>query len=881
MAITSMRCILVIFLAAVCCKCQSDNPGASSSWAKLQISPDTLSSMKYGNFLVEIYEHANNHKATTTDSKKKYFYSPIALLDHKSAVSRLNRVTKQQEMRFRVEMWNDKVENEVVKYLNEIVGHQIKSNQVRVIPLEKVILTSNTPATDYSLSPVWTNYDKSKTLRLSLSCFEQKICDELASEMRSDPEQFDHFKLLYSLSSQTSQTKQTTIRIDSVTSGQMVSTLLQKFGDKKEIFLTANDEKKMLTETATNIRMDTFDDSEVGSPDTEFQISNILKDLLVTSRTTIKEQSDKMWDSVFWNEDNYRPDKTTKTLNEILNKLDTETQKKLADMFQKAERLSEITEKLTSSNKDEERRREEQIRRENQSKDANENESRRSEATDQGQTSRNQTRDDKSNINKVDTEVDGGGWGIHFGVKVGPENSNTHNAERENEKTDRAKTNSDEHDRELENKEIIQHNFDSNSWANADRISSVISGKMAQDSDSSRRVEIMKEEIAKLLQESRDYVQWDGEKFVPKPMQLSRINLGKFRDSQSFQDRSVRVRYTTAELSAPIKFLEHTELTVTDEWNNLKEELKATTELLSTTVNNLVKMNIELRNAKSDLTKTRIDFTNKLEGTKKELGETEIDLEKTKTDVNDLFIKLNATSTDLKTTKTSLASTRTELNRTKSAVADLATKFTARTSELVDIGKMPTSCADLQRTGHKLSGFFSVKGAKKMEMIYCNFFANQNDKQKWIGYADVKSAPVHFYVQRNYTFYNESTPIPFDLAMVNEGNAMDLTSGIFTAPRPGIYFFSFAGTARLLSSASLNSFLSLNSNPIGASFVSQNNDPVDQYNPVTLQSTLNLKKGDQVWVEIWYTGSSSLHDDSSHHTHFTGFMLGEEIVASL
>jgi hypothetical protein len=97
---------------------------------------------------------------------------------------------------------------------------------------------------------------------------------------------------------------------------------------------------------------------------------------------------------------------------------------------------------------------------------------------------------------------------------------------------------------------------------------------MAKDSDRSRRVEISKEEMAKLLQESRDNVEWDGEKFVPKPMQLSRINLSKFRDSQSFQDRNVRVRYTTAELSAPIKFLEHAELTVTDEWNNLKEELK-------------------------------------------------------------------------------------------------------------------------------------------------------------------------------------------------------------------------------------------------------------------------------------------------------------------
>jgi hypothetical protein len=445
---------------------------------------------------------------------------------------------------------------------------------VRVIPLEKVILATKRATVDYSLSPEWTNYDKSKTIWFYLSCYEQKKCDELANEMRSDPEQFDHFKLLYSLSSQTSQTKQTTIRIDSVTSGQMVSTLLQKFGDKKEIFLTANDEKKMLTETATNIRMDTFDDSEVGSPDTEIQILNFLKNLLVTSRTTIKEQRDKMWDSVFWNDDNYRPDKTTKTLNEIINKLDTETQKKLADMFQKAERQSEITEKLTSSNKDAEKRREEQIRRENQSKDANENERRRSQATDQGQSSRNKSRDDKSNTNKVDTEVGGGFLGASFNAKLGVENSNTHNAERENEKSEYAKKNSDEHNRNLENKERIQHNFDSNSWADVDRISSTISGKMAKDSDRSRRVEISKEEIAKLLKESKDHVQWDGEKFVPKPMQLSRINLGKFRDSQSFQDHNIRVRYTNAELSAPIKIMEHAELIVVNEWNNLKEELK-------------------------------------------------------------------------------------------------------------------------------------------------------------------------------------------------------------------------------------------------------------------------------------------------------------------
>jgi hypothetical protein len=121
------------------------------------------------------------------------------------------------------------------------------------------------------------------------------------------------------------------------------------------------------------------------------------------------------------------------------------------------------------------------------------------------------------------------------------------------------------------------------------------------------------------------------------------------------------------------------------------------------------------------------------------------------------------------------------------------------------------------------------------------------------------------------------------LARVNEGNAMDLTSGKFTAPRPGIYFFSFAGVAHLESSSScwFSSYLYLNGNVIGESTVQENKGPVDQLNPLTLQSTLNLKKGDQVWVAISYDGSSSYLYDSYHSTHFTGFLLEEEIVASL
>jgi hypothetical protein len=114
---------------------------------------------------------------------------------------------------------------------------------------------------------------------------------------------------------------------------------------------------------------------------------------------------------------------------------------------------------------------------------------------------------------------------------------------------------------------------------------------------------------------------------------------------------------------------------------------------------------------------------------------------------------------------------------------------------------------------------------------------------------------------------------------------MDMTSGIFTAPRTGIYFFSFTGLT-VLSDSSINYLrveLLLNGDLIGTGYVLGTNNA--QSSPLTLQSTLNLKKGDQVWMSIGDQSAdlgiqATLFDSSAHFTHFTGFMLEEEIVAS-
>ena len=106
----------------------------------------------------------------------------------------------------------------------------------------------------------------------------------------------------------------------------------------------------------------------------------------------------------------------------------------------------------------------------------------------------------------------------------------------------------------------------------------------------------------------------------------------------------------------------------------------------------------------------------------------------------------------------------------------------------------------------------------KVLCLYCVNIVFRVASQTSIGNVDVQSSPVIFYVQKSQSFSAQQTAIPFDIEVINIGNAMDITSGVFTAPKNGIYFFSLSGLANM-NNGLFYVTLAKNGQPVGRSSV--------------------------------------------------------------
>ncbi|EFX75552.1 hypothetical protein DAPPUDRAFT_107776 [Daphnia pulex] len=162
--------------------------------------------------------------------------------------------------------------------------------------------------------------------------------------------------------------------------------------------------------------------------------------------------------------------------------------------------------------------------------------------------------------------------------------------------------------------------------------------------------------------------------------------------------------------------------------------------------------------------------------------------------------------------KADLVQTHTEVENVKKELNEM--KVSAPSS----IGR-----GDLQKIGHTKSGLFSVIGNKTVDNVYCDF-----------------TKPIN-----------------------GAGNAMN-TSGIFVAPTPDKYFFSYSG----LSYFGVLARVVLQVNTATANWVR-----IGQVfgnvgaQTFSLKANLELAKGDQIRLLLLEGG---ILDDENHYTNFVG-----------
>ena len=132
-----------------------------------------------------------------------------------------------------------------------------------------------------------------------------------------------------------------------------------------------------------------------------------------------------------------------------------------------------------------------------------------------------------------------------------------------------------------------------------------------------------------------------------------------------------------------------------------------------------------------------------------------------------------------------------------------------------------------------------------------------------------RPTPVYFYVQKNSSHDTQGT-IPFEVAVVNMGDALDLKTGMFTAPVPGVYFFSFDGYSN---SYEGRVHLQKNGVTVGQSYDYDHNYYSQQLH---LTSILQLVAGDKIQVNL---RSGQIYEDGNgHYTHFVGMLLNDDVI---
>lgn len=218
-------------------------------WSQLEIKSRPFLTMPYGDFRVPIYEHRHNDPKADGHLfyLNRYFYAPVPLLDHSSTTVTKNDETNQAEVKFRVEMWSSRLEREVALYLKDVIGKEIKLQQLQIVPFERLLLTGQSTFTKF-----WKKYELEKNVWFSLPC--RGACQKF----KADPKLVaKDLMLKFTIDSALSLRGQLSVNIDEIiNSVPTYRRIRDYFNHENVIYATGEIFEQLIDETVEYIERD-------------------------------------------------------------------------------------------------------------------------------------------------------------------------------------------------------------------------------------------------------------------------------------------------------------------------------------------------------------------------------------------------------------------------------------------------------------------------------------------------------------------------------------------------------------------------------------------------------------------------------------------------
>lgn len=131
---------------------------------------------------------------------------------------------------------------------------------------------------------------------------------------------------------------------------------------------------------------------------------------------------------------------------------------------------------------------------------------------------------------------------------------------------------------------------------------------------------------------------------------------------------------------------------------------------------------------------------------------------------------------------------------------------------------------------------------------------------------------VHFYAHQSSKAPSGNGIMLFDVVRLNLGDALNAKTGVFTAPRSGVYQFAFKGMKSVYFVDAVIIFLRVNRVKSSTAFC---NAAIGTGTSVSFHFILKLAKGDR--IDLYKTSGQLERNDNEPSIHYTGTLLEEDL----